>query len=277
MKQTLKNIIPPFIGNILKKSWLRIRGYYYAGDTYRCPVCKHGFRYMLPGGFDLPIIREKEIVGAGYRENDICPLCQSTDRDRLVFLYLKHQTNLFDRSCSMLHMAPEPSLYRVFKKLKNLHYFPVTKYQEGFYYDSNLQSADLLDLAFEGETFDWVICNHVLEHIDDDKKAMTEIFRVLKPGGKAILQVPISFSIKKTYENNSITDPREREQHFGQFDHVRIYGLDYVERLSSAGFEVTVISQEDDFSNLSDTSKYALNPKEKLFLCTKPDYKSHQL
>lgn len=277
MIQSVKNITPPFIGSLIKKTWLRVRGIYYAGDQYHCPVCHHSFRTFLSGGFDLPVITEKQIVGAGYRVNDICPLCQSTDRDRLVYLFLKYKTDLLTEPNTLLHVAPEPALYRKLKRLKNLHYFPVTKYQEGLYYSDHIPSADLLDLSFEGETYDWVICNHVLEHIEDDKKAMNEIFRILKPGGKALLQVPISFEMEKTYENPEIRTKEDREQHFGQFDHVRIYGKDYVQRLEAVGFEVSAITQENELNDIDNLEKYAVNPKEKLFLCTRPDYKSHVL
>ncbi|MBN2614586.1 MAG: methyltransferase domain-containing protein [Bacteroidales bacterium] len=254
-----------------------MRGIYYSGDQYHCPVCHHSFRTFLPGGFDLPVIGEKQIIGAGYRENNVCPLCQSTDRDRLVYLFLKYKTDLLTEPNTLLHVAPEPALYRKLRKHKNLHYFPVTKYQEGLYYNVQIPSADLLDLPFEGETYDWVICNHVLEHIDDDKKAMTEIYRVLKPGGTALLQVPISFDLDKTYENPEVISAEDREKHFGQFDHVRIYGNDYIKRLESVGFQVSVLSQERDLSDIENLEKYAVNPKEKLFLCTRPDYKNHLL
>ncbi|MBN2638073.1 MAG: methyltransferase domain-containing protein [Bacteroidales bacterium] len=277
MINRLKNITPPVIGNLIKKTWLRLRGLYYTGDKFECPVCEHKFRTFLPGGFDLPVILEKQIIGGGYRKNDICPLCQSTDRDRLIYVFLKNKTNLLITQNMLLHVAPEPTLYKRFKRNKNIQYFPVTKYQEGLYYENKLPSADLLDLSFEGETFDWVICNHVLEHIEDDAKAMSEIYRVLKPGGKALLQVPISFILDKTYENPEITTKEGREVHFGQFDHVRIYGNDYVQRLATAGFLVEVIEQEKELSTIQNLKKFALNPKEKLFLCTRPDYKSHAL
>lgn len=277
MIQHLKNITPPVIGSLIKKIWLRLRGFYYSGDRFECPVCQHRFRTFLPGGFDLPVIKEKQIIGSGYRENDICPLCQSTDRDRLVYVFLKNKTNLLTGQNTLLHVAPEPTLYRRFKRNRNIHYFPVTKYQEGLYYENKLPSADLLDLQFEGETFDWIICNHVLEHIEDDSKALSEIYRVLKPGGKAILQVPISFILEKTYENPKIITKEEREKHFGQFDHVRIYANDYVQRLEAAGFQVEVIEQKNITNNIERLKKFALNPKEKLFLCTRPNYKSHAL
>ncbi len=226
---------------------------------------------MLPGGFDLPVITEKQIVGGGRRDNDVCPRCQSTDRDRLIYLYLKYESDFFKKKQFLMHVAPEPSLYKVFRKAPTIDYYPATKYEEGLYYDKNIKREDLLDLQIDDNTFDWILCNHVLEHIPEDAKAIRELFRVLKPGGKALLQVPYSLILDKTLEDNTITKPAEREKAFGQFDHVRIYGKDYPERLRKAGFEVKIIKQNWNFSNVIDLRRFALNPKEDLFLCSKPN------
>ena len=273
MTASVKKYLPPGPARLFKRLYLTIRGIYYRGNRYTCPICGHSFRKMLPGGFDLPVIREKQIVGAGRRENDICPYCQSTDRDRLLFLFLQRETDFFNTPNLVLHIAPEPALYRVFSKAKNLDYHPATKYSEGFYYSSKVETADLLDLHFDESTFDWVICNHVLEHIPNDRKAMTEIYRVLKPKGKAILQVPISFKLETTFEDEKITSKADREKFFGQFDHVRIYGADYVQRLKSAGFTVHLIRQGKDFSSVGKLEKYAVNPEEVIFFCEKPEKK----
>ncbi len=266
----IKNIIPPKLGYVLKHLYLGVRGTYYFGTRYRCPICGHGFRKMLPGGFNLKVIEDMEIIGAGRRENDICPYCQSTDRDRLVFLYLKYETDFFEKNISFLHIAPEPALYKVFKKAENIDYHPGTKYHEGFYYNSSIEVIDLMDLPFKENSFDWIMCNHVLEHIPDDVSAMNELFRVLKPGGKGILQVPYSLKLEKTYEDEHYRTPKERELHFGQFDHVRIYGADYPERLKGCGFEVKVIDQKKDMPHVKNIEKYALNKKEQLFVVEKP-------
>ncbi len=270
---SVKKYIPPAPARLFKRLFLTVRGFYYQGNKYTCPICGHSFRKMLPGGYDLPVIREKHIVGAGHRENDICPYCQSTDRDRLLFLFLQNETDFFSKPNLVLHIAPEPALYRVFSKAKNITYHPATKYSEGFYYSSKVETADLLDLRFDESTFDWVICNHVLEHIPNDQKAMAEIFRVLKPNGKAILQVPISLKLEKTFEDDRITTPQDREKYFGQFDHVRIYGTDYVKRLETAGFIVHKIRQDKHFTTVKDLRKYAVNPEEIIFLCEKPGKK----
>ncbi|MBT8269766.1 MAG: methyltransferase domain-containing protein, partial [Bacteroidia bacterium] len=109
--------------------------------------------------------------------------------------------------------------------------------------------ADICDLPFDDDSYDFIICNHVLEHIPDDRKAMSELLRILKPGGRAILQIPQDMEREETYEDPSITDPKEREKHFGQYDHVRVYGRDYFDRLRSVGFKVEEV---DYTSALSD-------------------------
>ncbi len=228
---------------------------------------------MLPGGFDLPVIKEKEIVGGGYRQNNICPRCQSTDRDRLVYLYLKEKTTFFTAPQQVLHVAPEQSLFRVFSKLPNLTYTAGTKYQEGFYYSDELPVIDLRALSYNDNTFDFVIANHVLEHIKEEKKVLREIFRVLKPGGNAILQVPIANKLKQTFEDITIVTKSDRERYYGQFDHVRLYGTDYPERLASAGFVVTKTKPGEDAWPMPTVKKFALNSDEYLYIAQKPPIK----
>jgi SAM-dependent methyltransferase len=266
MKNVIKNILPGKLLRIIKGNYLTIRGLYYYGHKFKCPVCNHSFRKMLPGGFDLKVIQEKEIIGAGLRDNNICPYCLSTDRDRLVFEYLKYQTEIYSQKLKILHVSPEPSLYNRIKKLKNIIYITGTKYSEGIYYHKNIESIDLTQLQYGDEEFDMIICNHVLEHIIDDTKAISEIFRVIVPGGVAILQVPISLKLDKTYENALITSRKEREIHFGQFDHVRIYGKDYKNKLENAGFEVQIYDPFKEENLVNKENVFALNVKEKLYI-----------
>lgn len=255
---------------LLKGAYLFGRRYYYKGNTVECPLCNHGFRKMLPGGFQSDITDKLQIIGAGYRMNNICPSCLSTDRDRLVYLYLKNIGQIFEKSLNVLHVSPEPSLYRILKKIPNLNYTIGTKYAEGAYYPAEISFFDLLALPYPDHTFDVVIVNHVLEHIDDDRQAMSEIFRVLKPKAYAILQVPISNNIEKTIEDQSITEPAERHKAFGQFDHVRIYGPDYKQRLENVGFQVVLNSPFKEDWKLKNIDRYALNNQEKLFVAHKP-------
>lgn len=266
MKDVLINLLPGQVLRLAKKLYLTIRGFLYAGNEYQCPICTHHFRKMLPGGFDLEVIREKSIIGSGLRDNNICPYCQSTDRDRLVFLYLKQKTDIFKQKVKILHVSPEPSLYNILKKQKNILYVTGTKYSEGIYYHKDIDSIDLLQLPYGDGEFDMVICNHVLEHIVDDAKAISEIHRVLAHNGSAILQVPISNQLENTYEDSSITSRELREEHFGQFDHVRIYGKDYVDRLEKAGFKVQSFHPLNKKQGNDGLNRFALNKNEKLFV-----------
>ena len=160
-------------------------------------------------------------------------------------------------------MAPEQCFLSLFKEMKNLHYTTADLYSP--IVDVK---ADILDLPFESNLFDVVLCNHVLEHIEDDHKAMSELYRVMKPGGWGIFQIPQDLSLEQSYEDFSITDPQERARHFGQYDHVRIYGKDYFDRLRNVGFAV----KEIDYSSLLSpelVDRYCLAKGEILPVCTK--------
>ncbi len=128
--------------------------------------------------------------------------------------------------------------------------------------------ADICDLPFSNNEFDFIICNHVLEHIPDDTKAMQELYRILKPGGLAILQVPYNSDLEKTFEDDSITDPKERARIFGQYDHVRVYGMDYFEKLRSIGFKVEAVDYTKKFSD-QDIQKFRLALGELIPVCRK--------
>ena len=223
----------------------------------------------MPGGFDLPVIIEKKIIGGGRRENCICPRCYSTDRDRLINLYIGSHIKLSKEKLKMLHIAPSGSLKAFFTSLDNIDYQAGTKYHEGFYYSKETMILDITNLAFEDNRFDIIMCNHVLEHVNDDNKAMQELYRVLKPGGLGILQVPISAVLNQTYENPDIIDPKDREEHFGQFDHVRLYGADYPEKLKKVGFEVKLLKPNENSWIIDNIDYYAVNPNEVLYVVSK--------
>jgi len=205
-----------------------------------------------------------DIVGGGYRFA-LCPRCHSTDRERLIYWYIIYKTNILNssKSIKLLHIAPERNLQKVFR---------VNSIMEYINGDLNPLIAekviDIADINFENNYFDFIICNHVLEHVKDDRKAMSELFRVLKPKGFAILQVPISKNVKETFEDFSITSPEERERYFGQKDHVRIYGKDYKERLESAGFKVELYDIKDEL-NTKNIRKHGFNENEILYVCRK--------
>ena len=197
----------------------------FRGNKVACPVCDNQFSTFLSYGSSV-----------AHRENVLCPNCLSLERHRLMWLYLQRETGFFTDQLKVLHMAPEQCFYGRFKKLKNLDYLCGDLY-------SPLADVkfDLHDIPFEDNRFDVIFCNHVLEHVEDDHQCMKELYRVLKPGGFAILQVPIDYSRETTYEDKSITSPEDREKHFWQKDHLRLFGRDYPDKLAAAGFNVKQI------------------------------------
>ena len=205
------------------------------------------------------------LLGGGYRYA-LCPRCYSTDRERLVYWYIINKTKILNSSkdIRLLHVAPEKNLQKILKSFSHIEYISG---------DLNaLMNCDIIlditDMNFEDNFFDVIICNHVLEHVKDDRKSMSELFRVLKPGGKAILQVPISKYNKETFEDFSIILPEEREKYFGQKDHVRIYGKDNKERLENVGFEVSLYDIKKDL-NTRNIEKYGFNKEEILYISKK--------
>jgi SAM-dependent methyltransferase len=225
----MKKLIPIILRVIPRKHlirlsyvFMRISALFYKGSNVECPICNSRFRKFLPYGHNI------------IRENALCPRCLSLERHRLMWLFLKEKTGFFSTDLRVLHIAPEQCFYSRFRKLKNIDY--ITADMESPLADVKL---DIQEMPFKNNEFDVVICNHVLEHVKDDKRAMSEILRVLKKGGFALMHVPIDYSMKETYENREITSPEEREKHFRQKDHYRLYGLDFPERLKKAGFIIT--------------------------------------
>lgn len=204
---------------------------FFKGNQFTDPIDNKSYRKFLPYGYGK------------QRENALSPGTLSLERHRQMWLYLKNETDFFTQNYKVLHIAPEQEFLRKFKKMKNLDYTSADLYSP--IVDVK---ADILDLPFEDESFDVVFCNHVLEHIEEDQKAMSELYRVMKKGGWGIFQVPMKNSLEKSYEDFSITDPKERQKHFGQYDHVRWYGMDYFSRLEQAGFTVNINFYSKKFS-----------------------------
>jgi SAM-dependent methyltransferase len=221
------------------------------GNKVECPVCESTFRKFLP-------------YGVNSRSNVLCPTCLSLERHRLIWLYLQNQTDFLTRPRRLMHVAPEQCFYNRFKKLTHIDYVtadlesPLAEYH-----------FDLHEIPFEENSFDMILCNHVLEHVTDDRKVMSEFLRVLKPGGFAILQVPLEPHRPVTFEDPAITDPREREKAFGQKDHLRVYGLDYAVRLRDAGFSVGEKLVSATFTP-DQINRYRLAPDETLYIASKP-------
>jgi SAM-dependent methyltransferase len=220
----------------------------------------------LPGGQHFPVLAEKSVIGGGYRANMFCPVCGSTDRDRLIYLFLKNRAHLLPKGTRLLHVAPETKFGAWLRAKRDLDYASADLDMEGVDH-----VVDLTKIPFPDASYDAVICNHVLEHIPDDAKAMTEIFRILKPDGWAILQTPISATLDATYEDFSITAATEREKAFGQCDHVRIYAIDYVDRLTRAGFAVEPFHWRANSGGFGgECNRFGLNEREIVFFASRP-------
>ncbi len=260
------------LGYHLRQIKLKAQGLYYSGKNYYCPLCNRFFNKFLDGGQHHEVIERLMVIGAGRRLNIICPGCHSTDRDRLLHSFLCSGLIPSLGNLRMLHIAPEPSLYNWIRsqyRLRPEDYIAGVKYHEGYYYDKNIQLLDLTDLPFEDNSFGMLMANHVLEHIPDERKALTEIFRVLSPGGKTILQVPWSPLLVQTIEETSPLSEKEREEQFGQFDHVRLYGRDYADRLLNVGFALDTFRIDQLGLDENYVKCIAVNPDEVVFLATK--------
>src|SRR6056297_890629 len=243
MKRIFKfflNLIPRPV--LIKLSyWIRpILSMYYSGNTYEDPIDGKTFKSFLPYGYENP------------RENVLSPSTLSLERHRLLWLYLKDETNFFTDPLKLLHFAPEQAFYKRFKKLPNLNYTTTDL-------NSPLADikADICNLPFKDDSFDVILCNHVLEHIPNDTQAIKELYRVLKPGGWGIFQIPQDLKRNTTFEDDSIVDKKKRAEIFGQYDHVRIYGRDYFDKLRGVGFTV----EEVDYTHTlpkEEVEKYRL-------------------
>lgn len=232
--------------------WVRpLLSFWYKGTKFTDPIDGKSFRKFLPYGYKI------------QRKNALSPSTLSLERHRLLWLYLQNETNFFTSHKKVLHIAPEQCFLNRFKKCSNLDYITLDLHSP----IADVK-ADICNLPFKNNTFDVIFCNHVLEHVPDDKEAMQELFRVLKQGGFGVFQVPQELDRKTTFEDNTITNPKERAKIFGQYDHLRIYGQDYFKKLRSVGF----IVKEIDYTNKIDlklVEKYALTKDEILPFCTK--------
>lgn len=209
-----------------------------------CPLCGSKPRYFRP---------------AGILERSQCPECGSHQRHRLAWIALHQLTPLFDgKPRRILHVAPEDAVAKLLKAIPNANYRSCDL-------DPQLadEQVDLTAMPFADGSLDFIYCSHVLEHIPDDRKAMQEIRRVLSPQGFALIMVPIFRAI--TDEDPSVTDPEERTRRFGQFDHVRVYGEDFCDRLRDAGLSLSVLSSEDVRNRLR-RWQMALYPRERAFI-----------
>jgi SAM-dependent methyltransferase len=225
--------------------------WYFKGTRFTDPIDGSSYRKFLPYGYQK------------IRENALCPGTLSLERHRLLWLYLERETNFINNAIKVLHVAPEQVFYQKFKTFSHWEYTTTDLH-------SPLAEikADLCELPFQDNYYDLILCNHVLEHIPEDQKAMQEMYRVLKPGGTLIAQVPLEENRTQTFEDNSITDKATRNEIFGQYDHVRIYGTDYYTRLESVGFDSHAIDFLKKLTS-QEKQKFALPYSEKIPIAIK--------
>ena len=259
MKHLIKlilNLIPRPVLQRVAEWIVPVVGLLYLGKGKQCPLCGCQRRKFLPYGY------------VTSRENALCPNCLSLERHRLLWLWLVRESDIGRGAMAlpkMLHIAPEVALMRKFKKM-----YASTPDR---YVTADLESPladmhfDVQQIPLEAESFDAIICNHIMEHVEDDHKALRELYRIMRRGGWGVILSPVELEREKTFEDDTITDPAERTRIFGQYDHRRIYGRDYAARLREAGFEVYDIDYKNELSK-AEQELYAL-PADHLYIVCK--------
>jgi len=234
----------------------------------RCAICEHRVGRFLPfeGGWKNapPLLRALDAIGSDL-DHFQCPWCSSHDRERHLFLYMRRSgvlSGLNDKF--VVHFAPERHLSRKIAEQHPERYIRCDLYPSS----AEVSREDMLSMSFASETVDVFIANHVLEHVDDDLKAMAEIRRILKPGGLAILQTPFSAVLQHTWEDGGIASPEARLQAYGQADHVRLYGRDIFERLAACGFVSKVQWHEEVLADVTPADA-GVNGREPFFVFSK--------
>ncbi len=245
-------MLPEIVDNIRKlkhSATARIaRIKHYQGKHF-CPCCK---------GRVIAFNNWQHVQG------ETCPHCGSARRHRLLHLFLtQHAPVMFEARKCLLHIAPENYLRRLFQKNPSIEYISADLSMENV-----MVKMDITDIQFPDDSFDFIICNHVLEHVIEDRKAMKEFCRVLNPGGFAVLQVPVYPD--KTIEDSSVVDPQERKRLFGLEDHVRKYGQDYKQRLEESGFIVKTFAVKELFTH-EQIIYFGLYEGETIYTCFKTE------
>lgn len=243
----LKAALPARFKQALRGSFLRATSLFNAGSRVECPVCERRFRKFA----------------RFHGVNDQCPNCGSLMRHRAILLYLRDVLRLPETESDVLHVGPAAAIRQRLASVAPLRYLSLD-------IDPALADVqgDVTDLRFRDASFDFILCVHVLEHVPDDRAAIGELFRVLRPGGRALIQVPPS-SLEVTFEDPEVTAPAERERLFGQHDHVRICGADYRDRLAEPGFDVELLDYVAQLDPRTQ-ARYGLRVGEPFYLCTKP-------
>lgn len=247
-----------------------------SGKRCTCNVCGKSFGYFLPYTCNKKVLKQREAtiakkgIIASPQDAFFCPYCYSIARDRhfnAMFEKIHFEENYLKPGTKVLHFAPETGISKIFISNK-CDYHPVDIDPTHYSHIPGIVRADICEIPFPDNKFDIIVCIHVLEHIPDDKKALSELYRVLKPGGTALLQTPFSDKLEKTFVDPSVKTPEDQIRAYVEEGHVRIYGKDLFELYKSAGFELKFVSSSDFFSE-SDGKKYGFNNKEDLMLVTK--------
>jgi len=221
------------------------------GHTVEDPISGITYRRLLPYG------------RVHSRANVLAPDSLSLERHRTCWLFLKNKTDFFNARLRFLHLAPEYCFLKIFKSLSNLDY--VTADLNSPWADIHL---DVHNIPFEDGSFDALMANHLMEHVEDDHQVLCEFYRILRPGGWALFMIPLDISSTTTLEDTTIVTPADREKYYWQKDHLRLYGLDFIQRLEKVGF---IVSAEKYAEGLGAEriARYALNPDEYIFFCRK--------
>ncbi len=219
-------------------------------------------------GVKSPAFLKYKVAGGGYKLNVQCPNCFSVDRSRLLYLFFQLRTEVYKKKTEILHISPNKEIAGVLKG-ETINQ-TVGSIEPEMYSEFNPIYLDVQQMKLPDSSFDVVICCHVIEHVDDDVKAMKEIFRVLKPGGFAVLQVPLALNLEKTIEDKTLKTNKERKLMFGQVDHVRLYGLDYLEKLKVAGFRVDLDNPyKNNWLPEEELGRHRLDPVEDVIVARK--------
>ena len=244
------------------RMWIKkyLKQIYFWGWRYRCNACDSHIRKWQWNGEDTSLHGKHQMVGSGRRAS-ACPLCRCIDRERLILLYLQNEMNPQQwQELKVLHIAPEPAIARWLAEQKPKEYVKGDFFSQGYQYAADTVHLDIQALNWESEYFDLIICSHVLEHVADDKKAIQELNRVCRFNGMLLVMVPMALDNEVTIEGDGTEHPEFRKQHFGQFDHLRLYGCDFINRLSERNWRVSNWQFPERLAN------HRLNPLEYLFV-----------
>ena len=253
IKEIYKKLIPEKRRLYNRTLLNKLTSVFYWGNNFKCNCCGKSFRKFKPkGNFNL-------------RLNAVCPFCNSLERLRLLLFYLQNETDIFTAPRSLLHFAPEEQMKVIFKRTLTLTYTNVDL-------NPNFadEQADITDLQYSDKSFDYIICSHVLGHVPDEAKAISELYRVLKDDGAAFIMTIINWNNPKTFESKDIQTVEERLKYYTEPDLVRLHGADFATRIEKEGFHVESIDYRSHFDKKTH-ERYSLGDgnREFIFKCTK--------